>query len=124
MKSNTKVNKPVFFSLCERINFIAIEFLAISDCSTLPLNCIECMNSVAKLLTSPIMIRFSREGLLVSCGVTGLNLRADLSKPDEYDDTSEMITSIRFSNRFLTIHSRTNGDALLIAFITVNALIG
>ncbi len=47
-----------------------------------------------------------------------------LSNPDEYEDTSDIITSILFSNLFLTIHSKTNGDALLIALITANALMG
>ena len=125
MKSNMSVINPVLFSRCERISFIATEFLAIWDCSTLPLNWIECINSLAKLLMSPIIIKLSWDIFDdAPCGVTDLSLTADLSNPDEYDDTSDMTTSILFSRRFLTIHSRINEFALLIAFITVKALIG
>ena len=57
-------------------------------------------------------------------GVAERNLSADRSRPDAYEVTLLSTTSMRFSRRFRTMHSRTNGVALFTALITVNAFTG
>ena len=60
----------------------------------------------------------------VCCGVTERSLKAPRSKPEEYVVTPLNMTSMRFSKRFRTMHSSTNGVDLFMAFITLNPLIG
>lgn len=115
MKSNTSVSKPVCRSFWERISFMASEFFTESTSSELPRNSIECVNS----FESAVGLGTALVGV---AGVAGRILSTDLSRLDVLTPVS--VTSIRFSRRSRTEHSRTNGWALLMGLTTVTAWIG
>lgn len=98
---------------------MASEFLTESTSPELPRNSIECVNSFESAVGLGALLVLALVGV---AGVAGRIFSTDLSRL--FVLTPVSVTSMRFSRRSRTEHSRTNGWALLIGLTTVTAWIG